>query len=185
MEEPAHKAAEMRRCEWCSASAGADATICPGCGAAMPTADAEAEIYYPGVTDIHPHLKAAAARPLQVPQGASTTQMMSGSVLRFASQAGPGGTLLGLGAVAAMAAVEWMGASKRNSTPGPSAGVAFIDSLIDSPKPPDRDLKHVLEQLDGKWKVGRPPGPVTPNDASRPAIPDDEIPDPPERPLPL
>ena len=148
----------------------------------MPVADAEAELYYPGVTDIHPHLKAAAARPLQVPQNSSATQMMGGSVLRFASQAGPGGALIGLGAVAAMAAVEWMGTSKRNPT-SPSAGVAFIDNLTGTPKPPAPDLKHVLDQLDGKWQVGRPPGPLNSNTASG-SIPDDQIPDPPERPLP-
>src|SRR3954468_19910975 len=113
MDQPAETNGETRRCEWCSAIAAADASNCPGCGAAMPMADAEAELYYPGVTDIHPHLKAAAQRPLQVPQSASTTQMMGGSVLRFASQAGPGGTLIGLGAVAAMAAVEWMGKKKK------------------------------------------------------------------------
>ncbi len=142
-------------------------------------ADAEAELYYPGVTDIHPHLQAAAARPLQVPQGASATQMVSGSMLRFASQAGPGGALIGLGAVAAMAAVEWMGASKRNPT-SPSAGLAYIDNLTSSPKSPDRDLKHVLDQLDGKWKVGRAPGSL--GAGASPS--DDQIPDPPERPQP-
>ena len=148
----------------------------------MPMADAEAELYYPGVTDVHPHLKAAAARPLQVPQGGSATQMMSGSVLRFASQAGPGGALVGLGAVAAMAAVEWMGASKRNPT-SPSAGVAYIDSLTANPQSPNRDLKHVLDQLDGKWKVGRPQGSVNGNGTADPTG-EVEIPDPPERPLP-
>jgi hypothetical protein len=142
-------------------------------------ADAEAELYYPGVTDIHPHLKAAAARPLQVPQGASATQMMGGSVLRFASQAGPGGALIGLGAVAALAAAEWMGASKHNAT-SPSAGLAYIDNLTNNPKPPDRDLKHVLSQLDGKWTVGRELGPVA---GSAPVV-EDAIPDPPERPGP-
>ena len=143
----------------------------------MPMADAEAELYCP--TDIHPHLKAAAERPLQAPRGAGATQMMGGSVLRFASQAGPGGALIGLGAVAAMAAVEWMGASKRNPT-SPSAGVAFIDNLTSTPKPPSADLKHVLDQLDGKWQVGRPAGPL----GATGSPPDDQIPDPPERPLP-
>src|SRR3954462_7728439 len=103
MDQPAQTDVETRRCEWCSASAAADAVNCPGCGAAMPLADAEAELYYPGVTDVHPHLKAAAERPLQVAPSASATQMMWGSVPRFASQAGPGGALIGLGAVAAMA----------------------------------------------------------------------------------
>src|SRR3954470_17471237 len=158
MDQSPETGTQLRRCEWCSASAAADALTCPGCGAAMPAADAEAEVYYPGVTDVHPHLKAAAQRPLHVPQSASATQMMSGSVLRFASQAGPGGALIGLGAVAAMAAVEWMGASKRNPS-SPAAGLAYIDHLTGKPQP-NRDLTHVLDQLDGKWKVGRPPGPV-------------------------
>src|SRR3954470_3768456 len=108
MDQPAETSNETRRCEWGSAPDTGDASNCPGCGAAMPMADAEAELYYPGVTDIHPYLKAAAQRPLQVPQSTSATQMMGGSVLRFASQAGLGGTLIGLGAVAAIAAVEWM-----------------------------------------------------------------------------
>ena len=67
MDQSAETSVETRRCEWCSAIAAADASNCPGCGAAMPMADAEAELYYPGVTDIHPHLKAAAERPLQAP----------------------------------------------------------------------------------------------------------------------
>jgi hypothetical protein len=178
MDQPAETSVEMRRCEWCSAQAPADAANCPGCGAIMPMADAEAELYYPGVTDIHPHLAAAAARPLQVPQGSSATQMMGGSVLRFASQAGPGGALIGLGAVAAMAAVEWMGASKR-SVSDPRNGVAFIDNLTANPQPKP-DLKHVLDQLDGKWKVGRPAGSL----GVASSISDTDIPDPPERPLP-
>jgi hypothetical protein len=174
MDQPTDSGSPARRCEWCSAIATEDAVSCAGCGAALLRAEAaDDEPYYPGVTDVHPHLKAAAARQLQVPQRQSATAMAGASVFRFASQAGPGGALIGLGAVAAIAAVEWMGASRKT---GPESGVAFIDSISSASRPPDRDLKAVLAQLDGKWHEGVP--------QSSAPIPEDQIPDPPERPLP-
>jgi hypothetical protein len=153
MDEPTPAVAPERRCEWCSAGVPADAPICPGCGATMPNADATSEPYYPGVTDVHPRLKAAAEQPLRVP-GASPTGTIAPSVFRLAAQAGPAGVLVGLGAVAAMAAAEWMGAERHRA----DTAAAFIDGLGQPAPQPDRDLRAALEQLDGRWQAPAPSG---------------------------
>lgn len=175
MDEPTAAGEATRRCEWCSATAASDAATCPGCGAALPAAAASAgteEPYYPGITDIAPHLKAAAARPLQVP-GRAPTALMGASAMRIASQAGPGGLLIGMGAMAAFAAVDRMGASRRHQE-----APALIDQMVGTSRPADRDIQAVLAKLDGKWQpeeVGEP-GSTSKSDLEA------DIPDPPAPP---
>src|SRR4051812_46090118 len=112
MDAPTSEATPQRRCEWCSALLSDGIGACRGCGATVPGASGDGEPYITGVTDVHPSLKAAAARPLHIP-GNSPTQAVAMTAARMAGGGGIAGALLGLGAVAAVAAVEWMGAEQR------------------------------------------------------------------------
>jgi len=96
-----------RTCAWCSATAAAEATHCPACGAALAQRESLGGVVIPGVTDVHPALAALDAQPIRM-RGPSPTQGMASGAIVAAVAGGPAG-LVALGGIVAVAAVEYLG----------------------------------------------------------------------------
>ena len=107
--------ASGRSCPWCSALASAEATHCRACGAALAQRTTIGDLVIPGVTTVDPALQAYAAQPLRIP-GSSPTQGIAGGAFVAAAAAGGPLGLAALGGLAAVAASEYLGASR--GTPG-------------------------------------------------------------------
>ena len=107
-----------RTCPWCSASAPADATHCPACGAALAQHEDLGGVVIPGVTGLDPALEAIKDRPIRLKKGSPTQSVGPGAVA-----AGMLGGPLGLGivgAIAAVAATEFL-AAESDSDDGPKS----------------------------------------------------------------
>jgi hypothetical protein len=99
-----------RACPWCSASAAAEATRCPSCGAALAQREDIGGLVIPGVTSIDPALQAIDGQPIHL-RGPSPSQGMANGVMVAAVMGGPVGLAI-VGGIAASAAVEYMAAGR-------------------------------------------------------------------------
>lgn len=131
-------------CPWCSASALADATQCPACGAALAQRESIGDLVIPGVTSVDPGLQAYAAQPVHIPGPNPSQGMAAGGVAAAAALGGPLGLAAALGGLAALAAVEYQGAESRSGGPAvkpdavgqPSeAALLALERLGQVPKP--------------------------------------------------
>jgi len=103
-----------RRCEWCDARASEDATHCKACGASMAQRETIGDLVIPGVTHVDPGLQQYAADPLRIP-GPSRSQYLAGPAVGAAVVAGGPAAVVGLGGLAAVAAIEYLGAGRDGS----------------------------------------------------------------------
>lgn len=106
--------APVRRCSWCEATAAANATHCPSCGAALAQREDLGGILVPGVTAVAPGLADLADRPMRI-TGASPTQGMAPALIVGAALGGPLG-VAAIGGVAAVAGAEYLGARRPGMT---------------------------------------------------------------------
>jgi RNA polymerase subunit RPABC4/transcription elongation factor Spt4 len=104
MTEPA----ATRACPWCSATAAADATNCPSCGAALAQRDDLGGVVIAGVTGVDPGLKAYADQPMRI-KGPSPTQGLATGIVPAVALGGPAGLAI-IGGIAAVAATEYLSA---------------------------------------------------------------------------
>jgi len=106
--------APVRRCSWCEATAAADATHCPSCGAALAQREDLGGILVPGVTGVDPGLADLADRPMRI-TGASATQGVAPALIVGVALGGPLG-IAAIGGVAAVAGAEYLGARRPGMT---------------------------------------------------------------------
>ena len=105
-----------RTCPWCSASAGADATTCGACGAALAQRESIGGLVIPGVTSVDPALQAIDGLPIRI-GGPSPTQGMAPGIVIAASFGGPV-ALAALSGLAVVAAAEYAGAGRGGHSGG-------------------------------------------------------------------
>jgi hypothetical protein len=101
---------EAGHCPWCAAPAAADAARCTACGAALAQRETIGELMIPGLTSVDPALQDFDKRPLHI-TGPSPSQGMAPALIVGAMAGGPAG-LAAIGGVAAVAAVEYLGAGR-------------------------------------------------------------------------
>ena len=106
--------APIRHCSWCEATADADATHCPSCGAALAQREDLGGILVPGVTGVAPWRADLADRPMRI-TGASPSQALAPALIVGAAVGGPIG-LAAIGGVAAVAGAEYLGARRPGLT---------------------------------------------------------------------
>jgi len=97
-----------RTCPWCSEPATATDTTCSTCGAALAQREELGGVLIPGVTGVDPGLAAYAAQPTHI-KGPSPSQGIVSGVIPAAALGGPAGLAI-VGGIAAVAAVEYLGA---------------------------------------------------------------------------
>lgn len=109
-----HEPATGRLCQWCSTPAAEDAASCASCGAALAARESIGDLVIPGVTAVDPALQALDAQPFRL-RGPSPSHGVASSVIVAAAAGGPIG-LAALGGIAAVAAVEFAGASRGHGS---------------------------------------------------------------------
>lgn len=97
-------------CAWCGTPAAPDATRCASCGAALAQREAIGDLVIPGLTAVDPALQDLDGRPLHI-SGPSPSQGAASGIVAAAAMGGPLGLAI-LGGVGAIAAAEYLGASK-------------------------------------------------------------------------
>jgi hypothetical protein len=130
-------------CPWCAARTAADATRCASCGAALAQRDDIGGLIIPGLTSVDPALQDYDKRPLTL-HGPSPSQGMASGLMAGAMAGGPLG-IAAIGGVAAVAAVEYLGAGRGGpggadleSVGKPSEVVLqALDRLGDEPAAPE------------------------------------------------
>src|SRR5688572_4116578 len=104
---------EAPQCPWCAAPAAANAERCTACGAALAQRETIGELMIPGLTSVDPALQDFDKRPLHI-TGPSPSQGMAPALIVGAVAGGPAG-IAAIGGVAALAAVEYLGAGRGGS----------------------------------------------------------------------
>jgi hypothetical protein len=99
-----------RTCAWCATPAADDATRCGSCGAALAQRESIGNLVIPGLTAVDPALKDLDGRPLHL-SGPSPSHGVASGAIVAAAAGGPLGLAI-LGGVGAVAAVEYLGASR-------------------------------------------------------------------------
>lgn len=148
------EAADSRRCAWCEASAPADASHCPKCGAALAQREDLGGLQIAGLTAVHPELAAAADRPLHL-AGPSTTQGAASGLIAAAALPGPAALAVGAG-IAALAAAEYLGA--------PGSGLAAPE--LDAVGRPGESALRMAERLAAAEREGANTSPDDGGDAA-------------------
>jgi hypothetical protein len=138
-----------RSCQWCSATAAADAISCPGCGAALALRESLGGLVIPGVTEVHPGLRAYSADPLRIPR-ASPSQALAGPAMGMMAIAGPAGAALALGSLAAVTAGEYLGASRPDGWRAPLGALGV----------PSEAALAMARQLDSDQAAAEAPDPA-------------------------
>ena len=113
-EEAPTGAAEPATCPWCATPATEGAKTCTSCGAALAQRESIGDLVIPGLTAVDPALKDLADRPLHLSGPSPSHGVASGAIAAVAA-GGPLGLVI-LGGVGAVAAAEYVGASR--DTPG-------------------------------------------------------------------
>jgi len=152
-----------RRCAWCAAPAAPEATTCASCGAALAQRESIGELQVPGLTAVDPALQDFDKRPLHL-RGPSPSQGMAPGFVIAAAAGGPVG-LAALGGLAAVAAVEFLGAK------GDGRGGIALDDV-------GRPSEVVLQAIDRIGSGGEPSQDSTgdgmgPSDVAGTAVTDD------------
>jgi hypothetical protein len=106
-------AAEAPLCPWCAAPAAAEADRCAACGAALAQRETIGELMIPGLTSVDPALQDFDKRPLHI-TGPSPSQGLAPALIVGAVAGGPAG-IAAIGGVAALAAVEYLGAGRGSA----------------------------------------------------------------------
>lgn len=101
------------QCPWCATPAAAVADRCTSCGAALAQRKTIGELLIPGLTSVDPALQDYDKRPLHI-TGPSPSQGMAPALIVGAMAGGPAG-LAAIGGVAAVAAVEYLGAGRAGA----------------------------------------------------------------------
>ena len=111
-------------CPWCATPATPEAKTCTSCGAALAQRESIGDLVIPGLTAVDPALKDLADRPLHL-TGPSPSQGVASGAIAAAAMGGPMGIAI-LGGVAAVAAVEFVGANRGGAggTPVDQVGQA-------------------------------------------------------------
>jgi hypothetical protein len=149
--------AEAPHCPWCAAPAAADADRCTACGAALAQRETIGGLMIPGLTSVDPVLQDFDKRPLHI-SGPSPSQGMAPALIVGAVAGGPAG-IAAIGGVAALAAVEYLGAGR---------GGAGSVNLEDVGRPSDVVLQALGRVEDGTIPDGpevASPAPGTPVEA--------------------
>ena len=101
-------------CPWCATPATEGAKTCTSCGAALAQREAIGDLVIPGLTAVDPALKDLADRPLHLSGPSPSHGVASGAVVAAAA-GGPLGLVI-LGGVGAVAAAEYLGASRETGS---------------------------------------------------------------------
>jgi hypothetical protein len=144
---------DARHCPWCAAPVTADAGQCPACGAAVAQRESIGDLVIPGLTAVHPALEDFDKRPLHL-SGPSPSQGMAPALIVGAMAGGPAGLAV-IGGVAAVAAVEYLGAGRGGAGGTPAEDVGK----------PSEVVLQALEQLDAP-RPGDQPGALDPTSAA-------------------
>jgi hypothetical protein len=99
-----------RTCAWCGTAATPEATTCVSCGAALAQRESIGDLAIAGLTAVDAALQDYDKRPLHL-RGPSASQGMAPALIVGAMAGGPIG-LAAIGGVAAVAAAEYLGASR-------------------------------------------------------------------------
>ena len=137
-----------RTCAWCGTAAAPEATTCASCGAALAQRESIGDLAIPGLTAVDAALQDFDKRPLHL-RGPSPSQGMAPALIVGAMAGGPIG-LAAIGGVAAVAAAEYLGASRGGSA-----------AALENVGKPSEVVLRALENLDAD--AGRPsdaPGPT-------------------------
>ena len=97
-------------CSWCATPAAEGASRCGSCGAALAQRESIGDLVIPGLTAVDPALKDLDGRPLHI-AGPSPSHGVASGVIVAAAAGGALGLAI-LGGVGAVAAAEYMGASR-------------------------------------------------------------------------
>jgi len=97
-------------CSWCGTPATPEARTCSSCGAALAQREQIGDLVIPGLTAVDPALQDYANRPLHL-SGPSPSHGVASGAIAAAAVGGPAGLAL-IGGVAAVAAVEFLGAGR-------------------------------------------------------------------------
>jgi hypothetical protein len=119
---------DARHCPWCAAPVTADAGQCPACGAAVAQRESIGDLVIPGLTAVHPALEDFDKRPLHL-SGPSPSQGMAPALIVGAMASGPVG-LAAIGGVAAVAAVEYLGAGRGSAGGTPVEDVGKPSEVV-------------------------------------------------------
>jgi hypothetical protein len=114
MSDAGADAEAARTCPWCAAAVRDDASTCPDCGAAIAQRESIGDLQIPGLTSVDPALVDYDKRPLHL-RGPSPSQGAAPALIVGALAGGPIGAVA-IGGVAAVAAVEFLGASIEGRT---------------------------------------------------------------------
>lgn len=98
------------KCPWCATPAAPGVTRCTSCGAALAQRESIGDLVIPGLTAVDPALKDLADRPLHL-TGPSPSHGVASGAIAAAAIGGPAGLAI-IGGVAAVAAAEYLGASR-------------------------------------------------------------------------
>ena len=109
-------------CAWCGTTNKADAATCVSCGAALAQRETIGDLVIPGLTSVDPALQDFANRPLHL-SGPSPSHGVASGAIAAAAVGGPAGLAI-IGGVAAVAAAEYLGASRAGGTPIEHVGTA-------------------------------------------------------------
>lgn len=137
-----------RTCPWCAAAVADHATTCGSCGAAVAQRDSIGDLQIPGLTSVDPALQDYDKRPLHL-RGPSPSQGAAPALIVGALAGGPIGAVA-IGGVAAVAAVEFIGASMDGKA----------TSLEDVGKPNEFTLK-AMERIEAGEADAAPTPKVT------------------------
>lgn len=101
---------EPLTCPWCATPAAPEAKTCADCGAALAQRESIGDLVIPGLTAVDPALADLADRPLHL-TGPSASHGVASGAIAAAAIGGPAGLAI-IGGVAAVAAVEYLGAGR-------------------------------------------------------------------------
>ena len=131
-----------RTCAWCGTPAPTEATTCVSCGAALAQRESIGDLAIPGLTAVDAALQDFDKRPLHL-RGPSPSQGMAPALIVGAMAGGPIG-LAAIGGVAAVAAAEYLGASRGTRA-----------AALENVGKPSEVVLQALEHLDadgpGAW----------------------------------
>jgi hypothetical protein len=148
--------AGRQTCPWCAAPAAPTDTRCTACGAALAQRESIGDLVIPGLTTVDPALQDFDKRPLHL-RGPSPSQGMASGAIVAAAAGGPIG-LAALGGIAAVAAAEYLAASRDGSNP----------VALEAVGKPSEAVLQALERIErGDESAAGSPTPQTEDAATR------------------
>jgi hypothetical protein len=123
-------------CPWCATPTALDAKTCPSCGAALAQRESIGDLVIPGLTAVDPALQDLKDRPLHL-AGPSPSHGVASGTIAAAALGGPAGLAI-IGGVAALAATEYLGASRGGADGVPVGEVGQASQAV----------RQAIEKLD-------------------------------------